>query len=172
MDPPEKRFNCGWGYYRNDYFWRAIKKYGWKNFKTDILFSDLTTEEAEQKEIELIAEYHSNDKRYGYNLSAGGENKTHPSEETRRKMSRSRIGKGTGKRNLSPETRKLMHDHHAGGTEPKSVFCVETGEVFNSINDAARKYKINKKQISGCCRKREHFNTAGGYHWKFVNTGR
>lgn len=68
----KKRWNNGLGYRHNIYFYNAIQKYGWDNIKHEILFSDLTKEEAEQKEIELIAFYKSNQKEYGYNIENGG----------------------------------------------------------------------------------------------------
>ena len=71
---PERRWRKnGFGYKNHIYFWNAIKKYGWGNFKHEILFSGLTKKEAEQKEIELISYYQSNKAEYGYNLSTGGE---------------------------------------------------------------------------------------------------
>ena len=71
---PNRRWRRnGDGYKDNPYFWRAIQKYGWDNFKHDVLFSDLMKEEAERKEVELIAYYHSNNSDFGYNMSIGGE---------------------------------------------------------------------------------------------------
>ena len=49
-----KRWQNGFGYVGNDYFMKAIKKYGWDSIKHEILFDRLTKEEAESKEIELI----------------------------------------------------------------------------------------------------------------------
>ena len=62
----------GYGYIDNTYFWRAIQKYGWDNFQHEILFEGLTKEEAEQKEIELIAFYDSTNPSKGYNITTGG----------------------------------------------------------------------------------------------------
>ena len=61
----------GKGYY-GQYVFDAICYYGWKNIKHYILYRNLTKEEAEQKEIELIAQFKTNDKRYGYNIADGG----------------------------------------------------------------------------------------------------
>lgn len=69
----EKRWQKGYGYKEQVYFYSAIKKHGWDNFKHEILFDNLTEKEAMEKEIELINKYKSNDRKYGYNLSKGGE---------------------------------------------------------------------------------------------------
>lgn len=74
-------------------FWSAIQKYGWDNFEHEILFEGLTKSEAEQKEIELIQHYKSNNQRYGYNLDNGGHACGMHSEKTREKMSISHTGK-------------------------------------------------------------------------------
>lgn len=94
---PKRRWRKnGEGYKDNVYFWRAIQKYGWDNFEHIILFDGLTKEEAEQKEIELISYYNSNNEDYGYNLSSGGESGSKGykhTEEARKHMSENRKGK-------------------------------------------------------------------------------
>lgn len=69
---PKYRWSDGRGYIANDYFFKAIQKYGWDNIKHEILFENLTKEEAEAKEIELIEQYNSTDRACGYNISYGG----------------------------------------------------------------------------------------------------
>lgn len=74
----ESRWRNGEGYYSQEYFYKAIKKYGWEGFTHEVLFDNLTEEEARAKEIELIAQYKSNYRRYsnpnyGYNATDGGE---------------------------------------------------------------------------------------------------
>ena len=56
------RWSNGNGYSQQSLFWNAICKYGWDNFDHEILFDNLTQEEACQKEIELIKLYKSNDR--------------------------------------------------------------------------------------------------------------
>lgn len=68
-----RRWENGYGYRHNEYFFRAIEKYGWENIRHEIIFDGLTKEQAEQKEIELISIYKSNQREYGYNHSTGGE---------------------------------------------------------------------------------------------------
>ena len=161
-----KRWQNGRGYYRNEYFSRAIKKYGWNSFKHEIVAVGLSKLEAEQIEKTLIARYKSNEKAYGYNIKSGGDSNGKHAESSKRLMSENRKGKGTQPR--SETTKQKMRKNHKGGNPPKQVLCVETGETFKSINDAARAVNINKKVISNCCRGIEHYNTAAGYHWQFV----
>lgn len=103
---PQKRWDCGRGYMKNKHFWDSIQKYGWGNFAHEILFCDLSPEEAFRKERELIAEYDSQNYRKGYNCSSGGEGGAtgcfgekhhmygkHHTEEARMKMSDALRGK-------------------------------------------------------------------------------
>lgn len=55
----------------NSRFWGAIKKYGWSNFKHEILISGLTRKEAEQAEIDTIAKYDATNRYKGYNIAHG-----------------------------------------------------------------------------------------------------
>ena len=87
-------------------------------------------------------------------------------QETREKISEHR--RGVKPPPFSDEHRAKMREHHAGGVAKSPVICIETGKTYASINDASRATGINKKGISGCCRKVEHYNTAGGYHWEFA----
>lgn len=108
----------GRNYRKNTLFNRAIIKYGWDKIAHEILFDNLTREQAEQKEIELISKYKSTDPRFGYNISSGGESGNagvSASEETRRKMSISHLGNpsNTGKK-LSEETRRKLSEAHKG----------------------------------------------------------
>lgn len=68
---PEKRWQSG-SAYRAKPFRNAIQKYGWENIQHEVLFEGLTLEEANQKEIELIAEYDSTNPKKGYNITKGG----------------------------------------------------------------------------------------------------
>ena len=84
---PKRRWDCGRGYKNQILFYRSIQKYSWENFEHIILFENLTKKQAEQKEIELIACYKSNQREYGYNIANGGNCVGSASEETRKKMS-------------------------------------------------------------------------------------
>lgn len=87
MSPPSKRWKNGKGYSHNTYFTNAINKYGWDNFKHEIIKDNLTEEEAEVLERELIEKYNTFDSNKGYNCTSGGEIGKQHTEETRRKQS-------------------------------------------------------------------------------------
>lgn len=70
---PERRWGGnGIGYKENEYFYRAIEKYGWDNIKHEIIAEGLTEDEADAMEIELISKYRATDRNCGYNRHFGG----------------------------------------------------------------------------------------------------
>ena len=102
---PEYRWKRGDGYRTQKIFYRAIKKYGWDNFAHEILFENLSHEEACNKEIELIKYYKSLKK--SYNKTDGGDgcsgvhNKGyHHSQKIREQISISKKGKPFSKEHI------------------------------------------------------------------------
>ena len=89
---PEQRWKNGKGYSNNEYFTRAIQKYGWNNFKHEILYYGLTKDESDILEVELIKKYNSTNKEFGFNVENGGYGKGKHSLETLKKMSEGRKG--------------------------------------------------------------------------------
>ena len=87
---PEKRWKNGKGYYHNAYFSNAINKYGWNNFKHEILFENLSEEQACVKEQALIKLFNTTNSKFGFNLTSGGEH-YECTEEVRKKHSDSMI---------------------------------------------------------------------------------
>lgn len=84
---PNRRWRKdGIGYKKQTLMYNAILKYGWGNIKHEILYTNLTKEEAEQKEIELIKQYKSNDRKYGYNIANGGNCQETMSNQTKEKI--------------------------------------------------------------------------------------
>lgn len=63
---------------------------------------------------------------------------------------------------------------------PKPVRCIETGEKFRSVSDAARAVGVTQGAVSACLNgqknrsfrggewKEYRAKTAGGYHWEFI----
>lgn len=115
---PEYRWGKNGEGYKSQLFERAILKYGWDNITHEVFEVD-SKEEMYRKEVELISFYHSNDPRYGYNCSTGGESGfsgySH-SEESRKKISEAMKGKSRSK-----ETRKRMSEANKG-----KIFSEET----------------------------------------------
>lgn len=179
MNDPKIRWKNGSGYLNNNHFSNAIKKYGWDNIKHLILFTNLSKEEAEQKEIELIAQYHTTNREYGYNIDNGGKTIGTHSEATREKLRLSHQGKRPfihksekekelhRKRTIAKwedeTTRKKMQEGIIKNHGVK-VVCVETGKVFNTLVEAGNYYNICCKHIGKCCKGER--KTSGGYHWK------
>lgn len=75
----------------NQYLLNAFNKYGWNNFEFSIIDTASTIQELNAKEIQYIAQYDSNNKKFGYNIESGGRNSI-PDIETLEKMSNSHIG--------------------------------------------------------------------------------
>lgn len=69
----ERAEKNGIGYKNCSRFWNAIQKYGWENFEPEILYDNLTKEEADTLEIQTIASLHTQNDKYGYNIRGGGQ---------------------------------------------------------------------------------------------------
>lgn len=96
MQAPEKRWGRnGCNYKSSPHFYSAIQKYGWDNFEHNVLFINLTKEEACLKEQELIKQFNSTNRDFGYNSTSGGDTFV-MNEETRQKISQSMMGNKNG----------------------------------------------------------------------------
>ena len=141
---PEYRWKEGRGYWYNKHFYFDILKYGWDNIAHEVFEVD-SKEEMYRKEIELISFYHSNDPKFGYNLSAGGECShlgCRHSEETRKKMSQSM--KGKHHKPFSKETKRRMSEAHKGKSQPRIKIKLQDGTIIEmSKNILVRDY-VNK----------------------------
>ena len=139
---PEKRWRGGYGH--NVHFSRAIAKYGWDNFVHEVLDTNLSKEEAEQKEKELIAKYKTTDRNFGYNLTSGGEIGKKHSAESIEKMSLAKKGKYTGDKNSrycvvpSEETREKIRKALTG------KFAGEKNPNFGKRMTDEQKQKISQ----------------------------
>ena len=114
---PEERWGSnGINYKSSPHFYAAIQKYGWDNFEHNILYTDLTKDEACQKEQELISYFNSMNREYGYNSTSGGESFV-MNEETKQKISQSMIGNKNGLGHpCSPEKAKKISEAQKGRT--------------------------------------------------------
>lgn len=143
---PIYRWNNGNGYCSTTSFKKAIDKYEWNNFEHKVLFNNLSREEAEEKEIELIKYYNTTDINFGYNISTGGlgSHGVHPSKE---------------------KIEKLRKNNNI-----KVVQLTNSGvlvKIWNGCRDAERNGGFNSGRISDCCKKKrnEHLE----YKWLYLD---
>lgn len=162
------------------YFYRAIRKYGFDNFEWSILEQNINTqEELNCKERYYINFYGTFDnKEKGYNSTSGGDsNYTVTKEECKRRSERvkgsknpmyGKAGTWSGKKfsekhreNLSKSLKGKNKGKNSGGQNynAKSIINLSTGEKFNSIAEAAKKYNCTADAISNnlrgktsCCK--------------------
>ena len=155
MQEPEKRWGVnGCNYKSSPHFYSAIQKYGWDNFEHNILFTNLTKEEACLKEQELIKQFNSMDRNFGYKSTSGGEACV-VNEETRQKISQALMGNKNG------------FVHPCSEEKKKKVYCEELNKIFESVQQCGRELGISATSISSLCRGRG--KTRKGYHLKYYD---
>ena len=133
----------------NNHFYRAIQKYGWDNIKHKVFEVD-TESEMYYLEKYLIAYYQSNNPKYGYNKSTGGEHQSgwhhtdemkvqisksctgwYHTDETRLRISMMKVGKPSWKKGtkISDDTKNKIRVSHY-----KQVMVDDI--IFPSIEEA------------------------------------
>lgn len=124
-------------YKSNTYFWNAIQKYGWANFKHEILASNLSLQEASELETSLISKYNSMNPDFGYNHTTGGE-WSHPSDEVKARLKdittnhwrdpefRDKVVQGLLGHNVSESTRLKISDANKGKPGPNHPWTGKT----------------------------------------------
>lgn len=177
---PEYRWNDGKSYKCNPHFWSSICKYGWNGFSHEVLYDYLSKEEAEEKEIELIAKWRTQDREYGYNVAAGGESNSgyHPTPETKQKIIDARRGY-----HHSPETieklriastrnyEKCRDALNKAKYKPVNMYTLD-GEFirsFDSIVEAGTEFgwpHSTYAHIGDVCKGKR--KQCGGYYWEYA----
>ncbi len=151
----------------------------------NILYSNLTANEASQKEQELIKYYNTIEN--GYNCESGGLTNRKHSQETIEKLRQLNLGKNNPNygKTASKETRlKLSQSHKniphskewtekVAKAHRKRVLCITTGETFPSLKDAADKTGISISGISQACNgirmtAGKHPVTKEKLKWKYI----
>ena len=146
---------------KNYHLYNAIKKYGFKNFKIEIVFNANSKEEMFEKEIELIKLHQSNNSKYGYNNSIGGEssrygckltdtqkkkiseyqkNRTRNpfTEETKSKMSKSAKG-----RDMSIQIKSSAEKRKGKPSNNRVKVILNDSIIYESISEASIKTGIS-----------------------------
>lgn len=104
---------------KRTYFHNAIAKYGVDAFIVEVIEEVDTVEKMNEREVYWISFYQSNDKRYGYNIDAGGHN-SRRAESTKQK-----IGETTKEKWQNPEMRQKMLDGLRYGNEVWKEMCAK-----------------------------------------------
>lgn len=79
------------------------------------------------------------------------------SDKTREKLRQANLGKKASDKTLAKRS--------ASCPTKRAIVCVETGEIFESIKQAAKRTGITS--LNHALKKSSY--TAGGYHWEYVN---
>lgn len=140
---PNRRWHAGGGYKNNKYFYRSIKKYGWDNFSHEILYENLSFEDANAKEIELIKEYDSTNRNKGYNIHDGGD---------------ARKGQNMPKGYDNPK-HKVVEQYDIDGNYIRE---------YGGLRQVQRETGMNYKPIQHCCV--GGGKSAYGYQWKYKDS--
>ena len=141
---PEQRWGSqGCNYKSSPHFYSAIQKYGWDNFEHNILFTDLTKEQACLREQELIKEYNLMNREFGYNSTSGGDIFT-MNEEAKQKISQAMIRNQNGLGHPCSEEKKEKISNAQKGRK-------FTEEHKQKLSEAAKNRHVpcseEKKQI-------------------------
>jgi group I intron endonuclease len=177
------------------HFHRAIRKYGWENFKTDILHENIDPMYLDDWEMYYISMYETLGTK-GFNMTAGGRgirgyrhtetHKNHLSDkmsgtnnsfygrvhttETRNMISESRIGEKNpnfGKPH-SEDHKKKISESHLKPVEQWSSDGKTYIHTFESITLAANVIGKSPTGISQCLKGNQ--KTSGGFTWKYAPT--
>ena len=151
---PNYRWANGKGYHNNEYFTNVINKYGWDAFKHEVLFNDLTKEQACVKEQALIKLFHTTEHDFGFNLTTGGEHyecteeiKQKISERTKlamqklsseKKANMSRRGCIPWNKKEKPDKETLQNDYIICNKSLKKcadIYNVSTSLIYNWLVD-------------------------------------
>ena len=156
---------------------RAVKKYGWDNFKVEILWRTKHPERyrnlnvlLDTLEIAWIKKFDS--VANGYNLQYGGSNGLH-SEESKQRMSAARAGKTLSeehRRKISAALRGIKVEDSTRWKRSKKVkqYDVEGRLIreWPSIQDAADFLGVTRPSISSVCRKIN--SMSAGFRWAYA----
>lgn len=197
---PENRWGVnGCNYKESTYFYSAIQKYGWDCFEHEIIAEGLSKIEACQLEKQLIAEYKTQDKKFGYNILEGGDAPC-LTQEVKDKISQKLIGNKNGlgkpcsnekreKISKAQKGKKLSEEHRKNLSKPKSITHPCSEEKRQHIIEAKKDKKkiicietnIIYESIHECARQmnlsataicaaiRGRIKSTGGYHFKYCD---
>jgi len=139
---PSKRWNNGNGYRSQQFFKRAIDKYGWHNITHATLCTVSSKEYADFLETWFIDRYDTRNPKFGYNVAAGGSGSSGVTWDDERKLKHSTSVSGEGNpmfgRHHTKEAIALMSKNRAKAGMTKEQIQTNT-ETLLKANKRRRK---------------------------------
>lgn len=187
VKPYSRRWRAGSSYSSQPEMYNAILKYGWDNIKHEILFDNLSQEEANAIEQEQIRYYNSVNNGYNVSTGGGGTYGIPCSEEKKAKISKANKGKPnkTGGKNFEKYRKEYGAWNKGGHLTPtqyekisaeRKARCNKAITAYNpitlivefhfdSITDASKHFGVSKSVISRCAKGGR--KTSAGYVWRY-----
>lgn len=153
---PSKRWRGGNGYKRCPFFYNSILKNGWDGFHHEILFDNLSENDAKNKEKELIIMYNTKNKNNGYNLTEGGDGSSGYKYTDEQRIAMVNDRKKRTYENV--RNRRKVEKYDLLG----NYIC-----TYNSVSDASRDTCINNSDIAKCAKGK--LRRAGDFNWKYCD---
>lgn len=152
-----RRWRNGEGYKKScPVFYRAIQKYGWENIEHKVLFSNLSLEDANMIEQDLI--YYYKKSKISYNICDGGGGSVGRkwSIQTRQKYKEYLASNPIRKKITHISNTKKIYQFTIDG-----IFIAE----YNSIKDACIKFNCTNSNLVHALKKHK---TACGFLWSYT----
>lgn len=163
------------------HFHRAIRKYGWHNFKFEICSTWDAYDDAKKEEVRLIAEL-----KPQYNMTRGGDGsegykQTAEAIDKMRARMLGTVGYWKGK-TLPQHVVEILRERGRARSDksivlakgPQSrrrgVVCLDDGLSFESVSAAAKNYGLDESQISAVCNRRTGRHSVGGLVFRFIGS--
>ena len=174
----------------NNHLYTSIRKYGIDNFSVTLIKEFDNEDEMYLSEVEYIKKYRSNNPKYGYNNSIGGEisslckklsnetklkisnyqknrKRNKHSDETKKNISLAAKGRDMSKAVESSANKRRGKKSHNICSVSKYSLDSEFIEKFDSLTDAAK--NVNGTASAFCAIKRGRLKTYKKFIWKFEN---
>lgn len=174
---PKTRWGSKGHRYKGQLFYRAIQKYGWDNISHEIVANNLSQEEADSLEKDLIAKYHTTNHEYGYNICLGGKD-GNGQPGGKNSNAKPVVCIETGEtwecanycaKDLQVNSASLQESLYNGykckgnhyryiddesyvmNKEPYMVRCKETGQIWKNVKECAAELGIHKRSVARYC---------------------
>lgn len=187
-DDPVNRWGSGTKYRANEAFTSAVNFFGWGNIRHEILYQGTSESEAKELERSYIRLWDTMNPEKGYNILPGDLSRPVLCVETgvvygsihqaareigikrdciRDVLSGRYITAAGFHWCLAEDAENFQIDQTRRSTAKKKVVNLDTGEVFESLAQAARKCNTTAQGIGQVCKHLPNRIRAGGYRWAY-----